>query len=114
MDDIPVTEIDLSVPLHIPGLISSDKYLNASRKEQDMADGGDGGKKKKKKLKKSKDRRKKLPQLASESEEEELPAPLGVVNTSVEMPEGARLTDDDDDDRNADDPHRALDIDLEE
>ncbi|KAL1437791.1 hypothetical protein MTO96_048639 [Rhipicephalus appendiculatus] len=86
MDDIPVTEIDLSVPLHIPGLISSDKYL-------------------------SKDRLKKP--LASESEEE-LPAPLGVVNTSVEMPEGARLTDDDDDDRNADDPHRALDIDLEE
>uniref|UniRef100_A0A224YTA0 AP-3 complex subunit delta-1 n=1 Tax=Rhipicephalus zambeziensis TaxID=60191 RepID=A0A224YTA0_9ACAR len=112
MDDIPVTEIDLSVPLHIPGLISSDKYLSASRKEQDMAHGGDGTKKKKKKLKKSKDRLKKT--LASESEEEELPAPLGVVNTSVEMPEGARLTDDDDDDRNADDPHRALDIDLEE
>uniref|UniRef100_A0A131Z4Y6 AP-3 complex subunit delta-1 n=1 Tax=Rhipicephalus appendiculatus TaxID=34631 RepID=A0A131Z4Y6_RHIAP len=111
MDDIPVTEIDLSVPLHIPGLISSDKYLSASRKEQDMAHGGDGTKKKKKKLKKSKDRLKKP--LASESEEE-LPAPLGVVNTSVEMPEGARLTDDDDDDRNADDPHRALDIDLEE
>ncbi|XP_049515272.1 AP-3 complex subunit delta-1-like isoform X2 [Dermacentor silvarum] len=113
LDDIPVTEIDLSVPLHIPGLISSDKYLNASRKERDVAD---GGKKKKKKLKKGKERRKKTSQLAvaSESDEEELPGPLGVVNTSVEMPEGARLTDDDDDDRNADDPHRALDIDLEE
>lgn len=110
MDDIPVTEIDLSVPLHIPGLISSDKYLSASRKEHDMARGGT--KKKKKKLKKSKDRQKQP--LASESEEEELPAPLGVVNTAAEMPEGARLTDDDDDDRNADDPHRALDIDLEE
>lgn len=113
LDDIPVTEIDLSVPLHIPGLISSDKYLNASRKERDVAD---GGKKKKKKLKKGKERRKKTSQLAvaSESDEEELPGPLGVVNTSVEMPEGARLTDDDDDDRKADDPHRALDIDLEE
>ncbi|XP_075527426.1 adaptor-related protein complex 3, delta 1 subunit-like garnet isoform X2 [Dermacentor variabilis] len=113
LDDIPVTEIDLSVPLHIPGLISSDKYLNASRKERDVAD---GGKKKKKKLKKGKERRKKTSQLAvaSESDEEELPGPLGVVNTSVEMPEGARLSDDDDDDRNADDPHRALDIDLEE
>lgn len=63
-----------------------------------------------------KERRKKTSQLAvaSESDEEELPGPLGVVNTSVEMPEGARLSDDDDDDRNADDPHRALDIDLEE
>ncbi|KAL3244991.1 hypothetical protein MRX96_018389 [Rhipicephalus microplus] len=98
MDDIPVTEIDLSVPLHIPGLISSDKYLSASRKEQGMTHG-------------SKDRLKKP--LASESEEE-LPAPLGVVNTSAEMPEGARLTDNDDEERNADDPHRALDIDLEE
>lgn len=111
MDDIPVTEIDLSVPLHIPGLISSDKYLSASRKEQGMTHGSDGTKKKKKKLKKSKDRLKKP--LASESEEE-LPAPLGVVNTSAEMPEGARLTDNDDEERNADDPHRALDIDLEE
>ncbi|KAH9366489.1 hypothetical protein HPB48_020876 [Haemaphysalis longicornis] len=104
LDDIPVTEIDLSVPLHIPGLISSDKYLSASRKEREVADG--------------KERRKKASALAAPSEtdeEEEQPGPLGVVNTSVgEMPEGARFSDDDDDDRNADDPHRALDIDLEQ
>lgn len=121
LDDIPVTEIDLSVPLHIPGLISSDKYLSASRKEREVADGVDAGdgdkKKKKKKVKKGKERRKKASELgpASDTEEEEPPGPLGVVNTSVgEMPEGARLSDNDDDDRNADDPHRALDIDLEE
>lgn len=123
LDDIPVTEIDLSVPLHIPGLISSDKYLSASRKEREVADGVDEGdadkkKKKKRKLKKGKERRKKASALAAPSEtdeEEEQPGPLGVVNTSVgEMPEGARFSDDDDDDRNADDPHRALDIDLEQ
>ncbi|KAH8035062.1 hypothetical protein HPB51_004303 [Rhipicephalus microplus] len=111
MDDIPVTEIDLSVPLHIPGLISSDKYLSASRKEQGMTQWQLMEPRRRRKAQESKDRLKKP--LASESEEE-LPAPLGVVNTSAEMPEGARLTDNDDEERNADDPHRALDIDLEE
>lgn len=119
VEDIPVAEIDLSVPLHIPGLISSDKYLSASRKAREVADGGDedvsSGKKKKKKVGASKRKgRKRREEVVppSETEEEEVP---GVVNTSVgEMPEGARLTDDEDDERNADDPHRALDIDLEE
>lgn len=48
--------------------------------------------------------------------EEELASPLHVVNTDLgEMPEGASLTDGDDDDGRAnDDPHRALDIDLDE
>ena len=39
-----------------------------------------------------------------------------VVNTDVgEMPEGANISDDNEpDDRPEDDPHRALDIDLDE
>jgi hypothetical protein len=49
-------------------------------------------------------------------EEEELATPLHVVNTDLgEMPEGASLTDGEDEDARAnDDPHRALDIDLDE
>lgn len=42
------------------------------------------------------------------------PKPLHVVNTVVELPEGAILSDTED--KNAedlDDPHRALDIDLD-
>lgn len=41
---------------------------------------------------------------------------LHVVNTDIgEMPEGAELSDpDDNDNRPQDDPHRALDIDLDE
>ncbi|KAM7287817.1 AP-3 complex subunit delta-1 isoform X2 [Ixodes scapularis] len=117
VEDIPVAEIDLSVPLHIPGLISSDKYLSASRKAREVADGEEGGDRRKKKKKRRRrkgeeeeEERRPPPEVPSE---EELPAEA--VNTSLgEMPEGARLTDDEDDDRHKDDPHRALDIDLEQ
>ncbi|EEC07868.1 AP-3 complex subunit delta-1, putative, partial [Ixodes scapularis] len=116
VEDIPVAEIDLSVPLHIPGLISSDKYLSASRKAREVADGEEGGDRRKKKKKRRRrkgeeeeEEKRPPPEVPSE---EELPAEA--VNTSLgEMPEGARLTDDEDDDRHKDDPHRALDIDLE-
>ncbi|CAN8010871.1 unnamed protein product, partial [Ixodes pacificus] len=117
VEDIPVAEIDLSVPLHIPGLISSDKYLSASRKAREVADGEEGGDRRKKKKRRRRrkgeeeeEERRAPPEVPSE---EELPAEA--VNTSLgEMPEGARLTDDEDDDRHKDDPHRALDIDLEQ
>ena len=41
---------------------------------------------------------------------------MHVVSTTIEMPEGAELSDPDDNNINYDpnDPHRALDIDLEE
>lgn len=40
--------------------------------------------------------------------------PVHVVNTFIEMPEGAHLSDDDENNKNnVDDPHRALDIDLD-
>lgn len=41
--------------------------------------------------------------------------PLHVVNTTAEMPEGAKFSDSDDKETayDPDDPHRALDIDLE-
>ncbi|KAG1673922.1 AP-3 complex subunit delta-1 [Nymphon striatum] len=107
IEEIPVTEIDLSVPLYIPGkydggTVSPDTYFQNTASST----------KSRKKKKKSKKNRKGHEGSVSSDEE---PATLHVVNTAMgEMPEGARSTDEDDDDRNIDDPHRALDIDLEE
>lgn len=59
-------------------------------------------------------RRKKSKKIKVPTESDEDIPPLHVVNIiEGEMPEGAR-TSAEDDDRNLDDPHRALDIDLEE
>lgn len=43
------------------------------------------------------------------------PKPLHIVNTTLEMPEGVSLSDNDDKDGkfDPDDPHRALDIELD-
>lgn len=52
-------------------------------------------------------------QETSDEEEEVKASPL--VLSNMELPEGARLSDSDDfDDRNPSDPHRALDINLDE
>lgn len=50
------------------------------------------------------------------SSEDENSGPLVIVNTGIgEMPEGAVLSDGENDDEGPnDDPHRALDIDLDE
>lgn len=50
------------------------------------------------------------------SSDEEEPAPLAIVNTDIgEMPEGAVPSDGDgDDDERNNDPHKALDINLDE
>lgn len=72
-------------------------------------DSGRSGKKHRRVKRKKKSKKLKAP---TESDEDVLP--LHIVNiVEGEMPEGAR-TSADDDDRNADDPHRALNIDLDE
>lgn len=103
VEDIPVAEIDLSVPLHIPGLISSDKYLQVT-----------GNASKSRKTKKKRKRSKKGKAVESESEEESVQPVHVVAITEGEMPEGAKSSDDEDDERNSNDPHKALNIDLEE
>ncbi|KAK6617430.1 hypothetical protein RUM43_014439 [Polyplax serrata] len=97
-NNIPVQNIDLDIPLKIPGLTSSNKYLQVKKE-----------KKTKKKSKKSKSRK-------VSSSEDENSGPLVIVNTGIgEMPEGAVLSDGENDDEGPnDDPHRALDIDLDE
>jgi len=68
---------------------------------------GDDDKKKGKKKKKEK--RKKKNAESSEEEEETAPAQNYVISRAVEMPEGATLSDGEDDDNlDENDPHRAL------
>lgn len=107
-NNIPVAEIDLPVPLKIPGLASSNHYSSPSKAyETDPDKHSKKDKKKKKKRRKDK--------VSSDDDDDDIQA-LHVVNTDIgEMPEGAELSDPDDhDNRPQDDPHRALDIDLDE
>jgi AP-3 complex subunit delta-1 len=57
-----------------------------------------------------------LGQVTTSEEEEEDVAPLHIVNTDIgEMPEGAQVSDGEElDSRPNDDPHKALDINLDE
>ncbi|XP_037919686.1 AP-3 complex subunit delta isoform X3 [Hermetia illucens] len=104
-EDIPIAELALEVPLQIHSKKRSDQYLIEQQKS---------AKKKAKKTKKSKKSKHKVNYSSSESEEEDV-KPLHVVNTTAEMPEGAKFSDSDDKETayDPDDPHRALDIDLE-
>lgn len=93
----PITEIDLSVPLKIVGQKRSDKYLTNDRKSK--------AKKNKKKKKKKTD---------SSSDDENVEAVSAIeVKRDLELPEGATLSDSDSSHGHLDDPHRALNIDLE-
>uniref|UniRef100_A0A452SRB9 AP-3 complex subunit delta n=1 Tax=Ursus americanus TaxID=9643 RepID=A0A452SRB9_URSAM len=94
VEHIPVVQIDLSVPLKVPG-----KYLL----EKDR-------KKKKKKDKEKKGKPRRHSSLHTESDEDIAPAQQVDIVTE-EMPENALPSDEDDKDPN--DPYRALDIDLD-
>ncbi|XP_037789787.1 AP-3 complex subunit delta-1-like [Penaeus monodon] len=104
VDEIPVAALDLNVSLKIPGMASLDKYQFVEGRQ------GSGKKRDKKHKKRSKKRG-----VASSSSDEDVPR-THVVNTDVgEMPEGANFSDENEpDDRPEDDPHRALDINLDE
>lgn len=98
--DIPVSQIDLNVPLHVPGLSTSDKYLQQHRQQTVSS--------------KSHKKRKKKKHNA-QSSDEDIPVQHAVSNT-FDLPEGVNLSDNEKDDRNRDpaDPHAMLDINLDE
>ncbi|XP_017094450.2 AP-3 complex subunit delta [Drosophila bipectinata] len=114
IDDIPITELPLDMEgvaaLRVGITKRSDKYLQ----EQQAASSGKDGKKKHKKGKKSKKAKNKVAYNSS-SESEGEPKPLHIVNTTLDMPEGVSLSDSEDKDGKYDpnDPHRALDIELD-
>ncbi|KAJ6638391.1 AP-3 complex subunit delta [Pseudolycoriella hygida] len=102
-EDIPIAELALEVPLKITSTKRSDKYLQ----EDQLA-----SKKKTKKTKKTKKSKHKLG-ISSESDGDE-PVAIHSVSNFIEMPEGASLSDNDEKDKHdINDPHRALDIDLD-
>lgn len=104
-DSIRSQSIDLNVPVKIPGVTSSDSYYRMSKID-------DENKKLRKKMKSKKDKKKKV-----QEEEEDEDEPGSVVKIlDYEMPEGALQDSDDDKNRLNDpnDPHRALDINLDE
>nr|XP_057930313.1 AP-3 complex subunit delta-1 isoform X2 [Doryrhamphus excisus] len=109
VEHIPVVQIDLSVPLKVPGLPMSDQYvkLEEERRQKERAE---KKKKEKKKRKEKRSGRGKKHDSGPESEEDITPAHMVDIVTE-EMPENALPSDEDDKDPN--DPHKALDIDLD-
>uniref|UniRef100_A0A7M4ERW5 AP-3 complex subunit delta-1 n=1 Tax=Crocodylus porosus TaxID=8502 RepID=A0A7M4ERW5_CROPO len=109
VEHIPVVQIDLSVPLKVPGMPMSDQYvkLEEERRHKQKLE-KDKKKKKQKKEKKGKHHRHNS--LHTESDEDIAPAQHVDIITE-EMPENALPSDEDDKDPN--DPYKALDIDLD-
>ncbi|XP_055778455.1 AP-3 complex subunit delta-1-like isoform X2 [Salvelinus fontinalis] len=107
VEHIPVVQIDLSVPLKVLGMPMSDQYvkLEEERREKNKAD-----RKKKDKKKRREKGRQRRGDSGPESEEDITPAHMVDIVTE-EMPENALPSDDDDKDPN--DPHKALNIDLD-
>nr|XP_023699707.1 AP-3 complex subunit delta-1-like isoform X2 [Paramormyrops kingsleyae] len=109
VEHIPVVQIDLSVPLKVPGMPMSDQYvkLEEERRQREKAE---RKKKKEKKRRKDKCGRGHRAESGGESEEDITPAHTVDIVTE-EMPENALPSDEDDKDPS--DPHKALDIDLD-
>uniref|UniRef100_A0A4W5MUG7 AP-3 complex subunit delta n=1 Tax=Hucho hucho TaxID=62062 RepID=A0A4W5MUG7_9TELE len=104
VEHIPVVQIDLSVPLKVPGMPMSDQYVKQEeeRREKNKAD-----RKKKDKKKRREKGRQRRGDSGPESEEDITPAHMVDIVTE-EMPENALPSDDDDKDPN--DPHKVCDI----
>ncbi|XP_065166579.1 AP-3 complex subunit delta isoform X2 [Atheta coriaria] len=100
VEDIPIAELALPVQLKVLSK-RSDKYLNL-----------ESGKSKKKKSK-SKGKEKRKEKKVESSTDGEDDAPNVIVSQNIEIPEGATLSDSESSHDNMDDPHRALNIDLD-
>ncbi|XP_012236054.1 AP-3 complex subunit delta-1 isoform X2 [Linepithema humile] len=101
-DNIPVAELDIPISLKISNVHRCQDIDSAHKRHKKHE--------KKKKSKKSKNKK-----SASEEDEQDDSLPLQIVNTGVgELPPGAEISDSDDYDLvDANDPHRALNIDLD-
>ncbi|XP_043441963.1 AP-3 complex subunit delta-1 isoform X3 [Prionailurus bengalensis] len=110
VEHIPVVQIDLSVPLKVPGMPVSDQYakLQEERDHRQRLEKDRRRRKKRDKDKRGQPRR--HGSLHTESDEDIAPAQRVDIVTE-EMPENALPSDEDDKDPN--DPYRALDVDLD-
>ncbi|CAG9770235.1 unnamed protein product [Ceutorhynchus assimilis] len=101
IENIPVAELNLNIPpLKILGQKRSDKYLKLQQKE-------------KKPKKKSKKKKKHHKSESSSDDDNADTVPAVEVKQHMELPEGATLSDSESEQHKLDDPHRALDIDLD-
>ncbi|KAM4887520.1 AP-3 complex subunit delta-1 isoform 1-T1 [Thomomys bottae] len=110
VEHIPVVQIDLSVPLKVPGVPMSDQYVKLEEERRHRQRLEKDKKKRKKKEKEKKGKHRRHSSLPTESDEDIAPAQQVDIVTE-EMPENALPSDEDDKDPN--DPYRALDIDLD-
>lgn len=94
-ENVPVEELELNVPLKVLNQKRSDKYLKSTSED----------KKRKKKGHKKKHK--------SESSSDEPVNEIPMVKSELELPEGAVLSDSENSVDNIDDPHKALNIDLD-
>ncbi|KAL3270684.1 hypothetical protein HHI36_021212 [Cryptolaemus montrouzieri] len=94
IENIPITDLELNIPLKVPGQKRSDKYLKTKE-----------DKKHKKKSRKKKHK--------SESSSDENVEAAPTVRREFDMPEGATLSDSDSSRGNENDPHKALNIELD-
>lgn len=97
VENIPVSELNLNVSLKVLGQKRSDKYLNLKNEKSS----------------KKKNKKKKRHHKSESSSDDNIEASIVEVKRELELPEGATLSDSDSDHNNLDDPHRALDIDLD-
>nr|XP_005993846.1 PREDICTED: AP-3 complex subunit delta-1 [Latimeria chalumnae] len=109
VEHIPVVQIDLSVPLKVPGVPLSDQYLKLEE-ERRQKQKIEKQKKKKKQKKEKRGKQRRHDSLHTESDEDITPAQQVDIITE-EMPENALPSDEDEKDPN--DPYKALDIDLD-
>eukprot|EP00095_Tigriopus_kingsejongensis_P012727 snap_masked-scaffold43_size480169-processed-gene-2.9 protein:Tk12727 transcript:snap_masked-scaffold43_size480169-processed-gene-2.9-mRNA-1 annotation:"ap-3 complex subunit delta-1-like isoform x3" len=108
LDEIPIQPIDLGIPLHIPGLASSDQYFNISQSASEL--GEERKKKKKKKKSKNQDDDGTAQDEKNSSGDDANKAAFVpvVIKKALDMPEGMNMSEDEEDQLAADDPHRAL------
>lgn len=106
MDDHSSKNVDLKMPLNILGITSSDSYYRMSKIDSEND-------KLKKKMKNKKNKKSKDKEIVVDDEDEDEDRPK-VAIIADEMPEGARLSDDEDKKFAANDPHRLLNINLDE
>uniref|UniRef100_A0A8C0XE00 AP-3 complex subunit delta-1 n=1 Tax=Castor canadensis TaxID=51338 RepID=A0A8C0XE00_CASCN len=110
VEHIPVVQIDLTVPLKVPGMPMSDQYVKLEEERRHRQRLEKDKKKRRKKEKEKKGKHRRHSSLPTESDEDIAPAQQVDIVTE-EMPENALPSDEDDKDPN--DPYRALDIDLD-
>jgi AP-3 complex subunit delta-1 len=128
LNDIPVAELDLAVPLHVPGegssflllkflcnvlfsvgLQSSDKYLQMHRAQEKQRTSSKSTRKLKKK------KRKKGQPMSSEDDDDDNVPIVHQVSTNYDLPDGVSLSDQEGGGAGtSEDPHKLLDINLDE